>query len=132
MENHLSRAVEHLIGRITGPLHFRLILQPGLAAFMAVRAGLEDAKQGRQAFLWSALFEPGQHRILVREGWQDIGKVFVVAFVMDSIYELVVLRWLYPLQSLIVAFTLAILPYLLLRGPVTRIASHYSTNKELK
>jgi hypothetical protein len=132
METFLSRTVDHMIGRITGPLCFRLILQPSVAAFMAVRAGLRDAKQGRQPFLWSALFEPGQHRILVREGWRDIGKVFAVAFMLDSIYELVVLRWLYPLQSLIVAFTLAILPYVLLRGPVTRIASHYSTNKELK
>jgi hypothetical protein len=59
MENHLSRAVQHLIGRITGPLHFRLILHPSLAAFMALRAGIRHAKQGRQAFLWSALFEPG-------------------------------------------------------------------------
>jgi hypothetical protein len=132
MENLLIRTVDHMIGRITGPLRFRLIVQPCVAAFIAVRAGLRDAKQGRPAFLWSALFEPGQHHILAREGWRDIGKVFVVAFVLDSIYELFVLRWLYPLQSLIVAFTLAILPYLFLRGPVSRIARHYSTNKDLK
>lgn len=40
METFLSRAVDHMIGRITGPLRFRLILQPGLATFLAVRAGL--------------------------------------------------------------------------------------------
>jgi hypothetical protein len=34
-----------------------------------------------------------------------------------------VARWVYPLESLIVAFVLACVPYLLLRGPVNRIAS---------
>jgi hypothetical protein len=41
---------------------------------------------------------------------------------MDLIYQAIVLRWFYPLQALIVAIVLALLPYILLRGPVNRIA----------
>jgi len=35
---------------------------------------------------------------------------------------LIVERWVYPLEVVIVAIILAIIPYLLLRGPVNRIA----------
>jgi hypothetical protein len=38
------------------------------------------------------------------------------------VYQVFVLRWIYPGQTLVVATTLAIIPYLLIRGPVTRIA----------
>jgi lauroyl/myristoyl acyltransferase len=41
---------------------------------------------------------------------------------MDLIYQVIVLRWFYPLEALIVALVLAFLPYILLRGPVNRIA----------
>ena len=51
-----------------------------------------------------------------------MGKVFFAAFALDVIYELRVYRWVYPGQALIVALVLAIVPYLMIRGPVTRIA----------
>jgi hypothetical protein len=41
------------------------------------------------------------------------------------IYELIVYRWVYPGQALIVAVVLAIIPYLLVRGPVTRVARRF-------
>jgi len=34
-----------------------------------------------------------------------------------------VFRWIYPLEVLLVAFLLACVPYLLIRGPVNRLAS---------
>ena len=45
-----------------------------------------------------------------------------MALILDTLYQLIQLRWIHPLQAVTVAFTLAFLPYLLLRGPVTRIA----------
>jgi len=45
-----------------------------------------------------------------------------VALAIDVIYQLVVLRWIYPGETLLVAFLLACVPYLLIRGPVNRIA----------
>jgi hypothetical protein len=52
-----------------------------------------------------------------------VGKIFAVAVVLDVICQLIVLRWVYPDEALLVATTLAILPYLMVRGPVNRIAS---------
>ena len=45
-----------------------------------------------------------------------MGKVFIVAIVLDLIYELIVYRWVYPGQAVIVATVLAIVPYLLILG----------------
>jgi hypothetical protein len=41
---------------------------------------------------------------------------------MDVIYQWIVQRWIYPGETLIVAMALAVIPYLLLRGPVNRLA----------
>jgi len=48
--------------------------------------------------------------------------VFILAMVLDSIYQLIVHRGVYVLELLITAAILAIVPYVLIRGPVNRIA----------
>ncbi len=122
LEEFFMRAWEMLIGRTDGPLTLRLILQPAMAVFLALRAGLKDAREGQPPFFWSIFTRPARRRELLRQVWRDVGKVFVAALVVDVIYELIVYRWVYPGQALIVAVTLAILPYLILRGGVNRIA----------
>jgi len=42
--------------------------------------------------------------------------------VLDAVYQIIVLHFVYPGEMIIVAFVLAILPYLILRGLVTRLA----------
>ena len=114
--------VDMLIGRLDGPLAFRFMIQPAVAVFLAVRAGLKDAKAGRTPYLWSVFTNPVHRYELISEGWRDVGKVFMIAVVLDVIYALIVHRWLYPGQTLLVATVLAMVPYMLIRGPVTRIA----------
>jgi hypothetical protein len=122
MDEILRRVWENLIGRSAGPLNFRLIIQPTVAFIIAIWAGLKDAREGRPAFLWAALSNPGYRPELLRQGWKDVGKVFIVAIVLDSIYQLIVHRGVYVLELLIAATVLAIVPYVLIRGPVNRIA----------
>jgi len=57
----------------------------------------------------------------LREGWKAVSRVFILAVVMDVIYQYLVYRWFYPGEALIVAFILACVPYLFIRGPVDRI-----------
>jgi hypothetical protein len=102
-------------------MNLRLIIQPTVATVLAVRAGLRDAHQNRPAFLWAVLRSPAHRRELLRQGWKDLGKVFVVAVILDMIYQLIVHRGVYLLELLITAVTLAIVPYVLLRGPISRI-----------
>ncbi len=123
MDDLLARLWENLGGRIGGPLTFRLILQPLMAAFLAIRAGMQDARSGRPAYFWTILTSPADRRSLLRKGWKDVMKVFILALVLDSAYQIIVFRWVYPGEMLIVACLLACVPYLLIRGPANRIAS---------
>lgn len=123
MDDMLARLWENLGGRIGGPLSFRLLLQPTIAIVLAVKAGLADAHAGKPPYLWSVITNPDDRRDLLRNGWKSVAKVFVMALVIDVVYQLIVARWVYPLESLIVAFVLACVPYVLIRGPVNRIAS---------
>lgn len=103
----------------------RIILQPTMAALLAIRAGLKDAREGKSPYLWTILTNPDQRADLLREGWKAIGRVFLLAVIMDVIYQLIVARWIYPLELIIVAILLAVVPYLLIRGPVNRIARRW-------
>jgi hypothetical protein len=47
MNEMLQRVWDNLIGRTSGPMNFRLIIQPAVAIFIAIRAGLNDAREGR-------------------------------------------------------------------------------------
>ena len=122
MEEYFSRLWDDLIGRIGGPMAFRLLLQPAMAMIFAIRDGLKDAREGRPAYFYSLFTQPENRRSRLREGFKAVARVFVFAIIMDLIYQVTVLRWFYPLQALIVAFVLAFLPYILLRGPANRIA----------
>jgi len=50
MEETLARVVHDVFGRLDGPLHFRILLQPTMAIIFAIRDGLNDARQGRPTF----------------------------------------------------------------------------------
>lgn len=101
---------------------FRFVLQPTVAAFLAIRAGLRDARDARPAFLWSLLTQTGSRPGLLRGGLRDIGSVLILALSLDVIYQLIVLRGVYLLELVFTASVLAIVPYVLLRGPVNRMA----------
>jgi len=126
----LTRGVEQLLGRASGPLHFRLIFQPIVATTLAIRAGLRDAREGNSAFFWTLLTSPSQRYLLIHSGWKDIGTLYIVAAVLDFIYQIFVLGAFHPLQTMIVCVCVAVLPYLLLRGPVMRIARMFERPKE--
>ena len=118
----LTRFWDQLIAQPSGPLAFRLYIQPAMAAFFAVRDGLKDARVGRPPYLRTILFDPPQRGAFLREGLKRVSRVIVFAFVMDTIYQYLVLRRFYPFEALVTVFVLAVLPYMLIRGPVHRIA----------
>jgi hypothetical protein len=123
MDELLLRVLENLAARIGGPLTFRLILQPAAAVFFAVRDGRKDAIDGLPPYFWALFTEPEHRREMLRQGWQSIAKVFIMAAIVDVCYQVVVQRWVYPGEALIVAVCLACVPYVLVRGPVGRIGA---------
>ena len=118
----IERAGSELLGRASGPLHLRLFLQPAIASVLAIRAGLRDARNGEPPFLWTVFTDPASRQRLVKSGWADIGTAFFIGLTVDAIYQAVALHGFHLVQALLVAFVLAVLPYSLLRGPVTRVA----------
>ncbi len=103
-------------------MQFRLVLQPVMAAIFAVRSGLKDAKGGRPPYFWAMFTNPDSRKEMLRDGWKSVGRVFILGIVMDAIYQFIVFRRFYPVEALVVAAILAIIPYLLIRGPVNRLA----------
>ena len=115
------RIVENLFARLDGPLHFRLIVQPLMATIFAIIDGVKDAKTGKPAYFWALLVTPHYREELLKEGWKSVGKIFILAVILDIVYQLKVHSTVYPGEMLIVAFILAIVPYVVLRGPINRI-----------
>ncbi len=122
MDNTWVRLTTQLLARVSGPMKFRLVLQPVMASFFAIRAGLADAKAGKTPYFWCLLTDPTQRTDMIKDGWKGVGKVFILALVLDAVYQIIVLHFVYVGEMIIVAFVLAILPYLILRGAVTRLA----------
>ena len=125
MEEMLNRVWENLVGRTEGPLTLRFFIQPTVATIFAIRAGLRDSRQGQRPYFWNALFNPGNRKDLLAEGWKDVGKLFIMACVLDVVYQLIVAPWVYPLETVIVAIVLAILPYVMVRGLACRLGRRW-------
>jgi hypothetical protein len=121
MEETLRRIMENLVGRVEGPMHFRVILQPLMAVIFALRDGWKDSRTGKAPWFWALFTNPAHRREMIRDGWKSIGKIFIVAIVLDAIYQFIELKWFYPGEALVVALLLALVPYVLLRGPINRL-----------
>ena len=116
------RVWQQLIERPTGPMTFRFILQPAMAAIAALRDGIDDAKSGRSPYFWTLLTNPLEGVGRLYEGLISTARVILLGLCMDAIYQWIVLKTFYPVEAVIVAIALAFFPYVLLRGPIARIA----------
>jgi len=123
-----NRVVNNFIERTEGPMSLRFVLQPTMSLIFAIKAAIKDSKNNTEPFLSRYFSSPkDQRHNIAKEGWKDFGKIFIIGTILDIIYQLVVIFGLksqdkfYPLESLIVAFILAIVPYLLFRGPLNRL-----------
>ncbi len=123
MDDIFARFFGNLADRIDGPLTFRLVIQPIVAAALAIRAGVADGRAGRPPYFWAIVTHPEHRSYLLRDGWRAIVKLFGLAIVLDGIYQIIVFHWIYPFEALLVGFLLACAPYLLLRGIAGRVWS---------
>jgi len=120
-----ERVWQNLLDRPGGPMTFRFILQPCMAAIAALHDGLNDAKLGRAPYFWTVLTNPSERGGRLREGLISTARIILLGLCMDVIYQAIVLKTFYPGEAVIVALALAFLPYLLLRGPIARIARRW-------
>lgn len=124
-----QRVVDDLIARVSGPMHFRLLLQPAMAAYFGIRDGIRDSRAGRPAYFWSVLLHRDTRKDLIKEALKADAKVLIAAFVLDAIYQVYELHWFYPGEAIIVALILAFVPYLLIRGPANRVSRWWMSRR---
>src|SRR5215510_13164367 len=96
MKDMIVRGFLNIIDRFGGPMTFRMILQPLMASILAVRGGLKDAREGKTPYFWDLVTGQAPRLKILQEGWRAISRVFILAIVMDVIYQLTVLHWIYP------------------------------------
>jgi hypothetical protein len=118
----LQRQWHDLTGRPGGPMTFRFFLQPAMAAIAAAHDGIRDAQLGRSPYFWTVVNDPAKRAGRLREGWVSTARIMLLGIGMDAIYQLAVLKAFYPAEAILVAIALAFIPYVLLRGPIARIA----------
>lgn len=124
-----DRIWRDIADRPGGPMTFRFVLQPIMAALAAFHDGLKDARSGRSPYLWSLLTEAGARAGRLGEGLVATARIILLGIGMDAIYQFTVLKTFYPGEMVIIAILLAFLPYLLLRGPFSRIAALWIARK---
>lgn len=119
-----------IFNRPTGPMALRFMLQPVMAIIAALHDGIKDARTGRSPYLWTMLTSRTERGGRFREGMIATGRTILIGLVMDTIYQAIVLKTFYPGEAVIIAILLAFVPYLLLRGPIARIARRWQGNTE--
>jgi hypothetical protein len=123
-----DRLWRDILDRPDGPMTFRFILQPAMAALAAFRDGVKDARLGRTPYVLALL--RGVRSADGRSGrlWEGIvatARILILGVVMDVIYQWLEFKTFYPAQAATIAILLAFVPYLLLRGPFERIARRW-------
>ena len=88
MEDTWFRFFHDVFARLDGPLHFRVVAQPAMAIFFAVRDGLRDSRAGKPPYFWSLFTDSGHREDLFSNGWKSIGKFIIAAVWMLSIKSL--------------------------------------------
>jgi hypothetical protein len=120
-----QRQWQNIRERPGGPMTFRFILQPIMAAIAALHDGIRDARTGRSPYFWTILTSRSDRVDRLHEGLISTARIILLGLAMDSIYQLTVLGTFYPGEAVIVGLLLGFLPYLILRGPVARIARRW-------
>ena len=123
------RLWQDIFDRPGGPMSFRFILQPLMAAIAALHDGAKDARLGRQPYLTRLLSGSDVRSGMLSEAVVSTGRILLLGLVMDGIYQFVVLKTFYPGEMVIITLALALVPYLLLRGPFSRVAHWWSSRE---
>jgi hypothetical protein len=122
-----GRIWRDVVDRPDGPMMFRFILQPLMAVLAALHDGIKDARLHRAPYFWTVLTDPERRTGRLREGILSTARVILLGLGMDAVYQYKALDTFYPGEAALVALLLAFIPYLVMRGPIARIARHWLT-----
>ena len=127
MDEIFTRVWHDFVARTTGPMWFRLILQPLVATVFGVRAGLRLREMEPKAPAPDRHPAPIHRRDLFRQALRDVGVMFLAGFVLDGVFQVIGLKAFYPGEALLAAFLLVALPYQIVRSLVAWMGRRGST-----
>ncbi len=127
----IERVLRQLAERPGGPMSFRFILQPAMAAIAAIHDARIDARLGRSPFVWTMLHNPPERIARLREAANATARIVLLGLVMDTIYQIIVLQRFFPVEAVIIALLLALVPYVVLRGLALRIARRWRSRSSV-
>jgi hypothetical protein len=104
-----------IFSRASGPMTFRFYLQPTMALIAALHDGIRDARFGHKAFFWTAAGDPTTQHGRLREGVESTARIVLLGLSMDVIYQHKVLHTFYPVEAVLMAILLAVVPYFIFR-----------------
>jgi hypothetical protein len=106
--------------RLNGPGRFRFVLQPAVAIFLGIRAGIADGRAGRLPYIFSLLSDGKRRWELLKEGFAQVAALVAMAILLDAISQWLILRAIYPGPALVVGPVLIAFPYSLSRALANR------------
>jgi hypothetical protein len=124
----LARIWQNMLDRPGGSFGFRFVLQPVMATVAALRDGISDARTGRAPLLRTILTDPEQRRGRLDEALIATARIILLGLAMDTAYQFIEFETFHPAETVIIAVLLAFVPYVVLRGLVTRIARRWVGN----
>ncbi len=117
-----ARLWRDIFDRPGGPMSFRFVLQPTMALIAALHDGIADARSGRRPYLHTVLTDPAARVERTMEGLYAISRIILLGFAMDAIYQWREFGTFFPAEAVVITLILAVIPYVILRGPIARIA----------
>lgn len=130
--NDVVRFYTDLVGRSDGPMTFRFFLQPIMALLMALRDGIKDARTGQSPYFWRIVNNPSDRRAALHEGVKSTTRILLLGLVMEIIYQYKVFGTFHVLEAVNIIFILCFLPYLIMRGPIARLARRWMSRDGAK
>ncbi len=106
---------------LTGPLHFRYVLQPLIALLLGLRDGRMDQREGRPPFFLSLFTQRLNSQQRAKEALRQIMVPLAIAVVADSIAQLLIFRYWRLWPTVFDALCIIFLPYLVARGVSNRL-----------
>ena len=94
--------------------------------FFGIRAGISDARTGRQPYILGVLFDGQQRRTLLSEAFQRLSVLIAMSILLDALSQFLILHQVFPGPALVVGPVLIAMPYSLARALTNRVVSHSS------
>lgn len=122
MDLSLQNMLDELTARVlSGPMHFRLLLQPATAILIGIRDGKLDARLGSPPFIWGFLSGAACRRTRLRSVLWRLRWPILIATVLDGVVQFLMFQHVRPLLALLLGTSLMGLPYSVARGLSNRV-----------